>query len=397
LVLSPILIGGAVSAQVLVDEDFNSPDLNWTYWCPCQINMERAPITFPQDPDKPGNRFARINVDEASLGGKVCRKGPPAFGCRPPGTVPPLVAFNSQDQVADEPDRPEPLGPSLIPRSRVSTLLADIDRANIWTRRLRGIMALLPSSSAKDPHCSEEIERRAAAAGEEGLCMQRQELRLQDQYSHAADQPYLYSVRFRMPAAIEDRTNTVRWVTAQWKQEPISDTYRQQFGDEWAPSPFLAQRFDNGVLHVTVQDEHCRCKIASAPNPDGSNPVWTDGPARYCASTKPGDPDNSSCTPNLNLTYGPNPVLPTALGQWVEMRYRAQASRSGAAIIEIYAGDRFIVRATGKIGYEPHAGERSGTKFKIGHYRDYLPSAHTMDIDWLRIERLSSERPKDPR
>ena len=225
--------------------------------------------------------------------------------------------------------------------------------------------------------------------------MQRQELRLQDQHSHPADQPHLYSFRIRMPAIIEDRTNSIRWVTAQWKQEPISEAYQRQFGDTWAPSPFLAQRFDDGVLHVTVQDKHCRCKIASAPNPDGSNVVWADGRARYCASTKPDDTENSSCTPDLDLKYGSNPVLPIALGQWVEMRYRVQASRSGAAVIEVYVGDRFIVRVTGKIGYEPRPDERSKTKFKIGHYRDYVPFAHAMEIDWLRIEPLSDARHSD--
>src|SRR5689334_9231925 len=96
LLLSPALLGGAAAAQAVVDEDFNSPNLNWNYWCPCQINMERSPITFAEDADRPGKRFARIPVDDASLGGNVCRKGPPAFECRPPGAAPPLVAFNFQ-------------------------------------------------------------------------------------------------------------------------------------------------------------------------------------------------------------------------------------------------------------------------------------------------------------
>jgi hypothetical protein len=68
------------------------------------------------------------------------------------------------------------------------------------------------------------------------------------------------------------------------------------------------------------------------------------------------------------------------------MQYRVQMSRSKAAASEIYANGRFIVRVTGKIGYEPAPGKISQTKFKIGHYRDYLPSVDTMDIDRVEVE-----------
>ena len=68
------------------------------------------------------------------------------------------------------------------------------------------------------------------------------------------------------------------------------------------------------------------------------------------------------------------------------MQYRVQMSRSKPAAIEIHANGRFIVRVTGKIGYEPAPGKISQTKFKIGHYRDYLPSIDTMDIDRVEVE-----------
>ena len=53
--------------------------------------------------------------------------------------------------------------------------------------------------------------------------------------------------------------------------------------------------------------------------------------------------------------------------------------------IEVYEGERFIVRVTGLIGYEPDAKETSMMKFKIGQYRDYMPSTDAMDIDWVRV------------
>ena len=182
-----------------------------------------------------------------------------------------------------------------------------------------------------------------------------------------------------MPAFIQDTKNSVRWVTAQWKQEPVSPAYKD-------PSPVLAQRFDDGVLHVTVQDEDCRCRVASAPMPDGS--IWPARPgvAHDCISTRRGDPDNTACTADLTIEYGGDPVLPSARGAWVDMQYRVQMSWSKIAAIEIQANGRFIARVIGKIGYEPAPGKISQTKFKIGHYRDYLPSVDTMDIDRVEVE-----------
>ena len=135
---------------------------------------------------------------------------------------------------------------------------------------------------------------------------------------------------------------------------------------------------DDGVFHVTVQDEHCRCKVASAPNPDGSTDVWSDGKAQYCVWSKPTD-EGRPCPAALEVKYGANPVLPSALGQWVEMSYRVQASRSGNAVIEVHADGKFIVQVTGKIGYEPDPEKLPvKTKFKVGHYRELyaLPTFH---------------------
>jgi hypothetical protein len=348
--------------QSTVYDEFNASDLNLGYWCPCQIKTISAPVTFPTDPTQPGDRVARIVVDDASLGGNVCRSGSPEFECRPPLSTAAFIAFEKDEGIDAAVGSPEPLGPTLIRPPGVATFGAVL----------------------RNPYCTEAVLRRAMDGGEEGQCIQRQELRLQKQYTHNADEPRLYSVRFRLPDSIEDRISSLRWVTAQWKQETVSESYRHQFGDKWAPSPFLAQRFDDGVLHVTVQDEHCRCMVASAPYPDGSILAWRDGRAQYCASTKP-EEEGRACMPDLYVQYGPNPVLSSGLGSWMEMRYRVEASRSGGAVIELYEVDRLIVRVTGKIGYEPKLGEQSVVKFKIGHYRDYMPFAHAMEIDWLGV------------
>lgn len=333
-----------------VDEEFGA--LDQTVWCPCQINMAKAPIVFAPDPDAPGNRFARIIADDASLGGNVCRA---KLECPELST-----------------GRPETLGPSLIKALKAA--------------RAHGGTHLLMEKPSANRYCDAQTQRRALEAGEEGLCMQRQELRVRGAYVHAADAPYLYVLRFRMPRVIENQTDSLRWVTAQWKHEPVSPAYEQEFGAHWSASPFLAQRFDDGVLHVTVQEEHCRCMVASAPLPDGSSPAWSNGTPQYCESTRPGAAEGATCTPQLQVEYGPAPALSSPRGQWVEMRYRVQANRSGQAVIEVFDGTRFIVRVTGKIGYEHPLDEISTTKFKVGHYREYMPYRHAMDIDRIRIE-----------
>ena len=137
-----------------------------------------------------------------------------------------------------EPDRPKLHAPSFVEVPKI-TPAAAIDTNG-------------------DPYCDSAIIQKAMAAGEEGGCIQRQELRFQSLYAHAADEPFTYKLRFRMPAVGQDTKNSVRGVTAQWKQEPVSPAYKD-------PSPVLAQRFDDGVLHVTVQDGDCRCRVASAP------------------------------------------------------------------------------------------------------------------------------------
>ena len=339
------------SAQSSLEDEFDNHDLNWRYWCPCQINVTQAPLEFVPDPDQTDDGIMRITVNEASLGGNLCR-------------------YKSRDEC----------------HPSVSTLSAALGEGghSLPNSPAPSVSWSIGKMTSKYPYCTEEVMHRALAAGQENLCIQRQELRFQKPYQHEADKAHRYSFRFRMPALIEDRTNSIRWVIAQWKQEPLSDSYKTQFEAGEGPSPFLAQRFDDGVLHVTVQDEFCRCRVASAPNPDGSQAAWKDGLAQYCDWTKPTG-EGQRCEADLQVKYGAHPILPSALGQWVEMSYRVEASRSGKAVIEVYANGKFIVRVTGKIGYETKPGELSMTKFKIGHYRDYMPFEHAMEIDWLKV------------
>ena len=365
-----LAMGVPATAQDRLEDEFTLSELYWDTWCPCLINMTKAPISFLQSAGSPGDYFAQIVVDENSLGGNICRRGAPYYECRKPVVT---IANTPAEPHTDEPPSLrnegtiEALGPSFMDAMEVAGAMP-IVRTNIY--------------------CTPDVMKLVAAAGEENECIQRQEIQFQKALLHEADKPHLYSFRFRMPGVVEDTEHSIRWVIAQWKQEPVSDAYAKEFGADWGPSPYLAQRFDNAVLHITVQDEHCRCMVASAPLVDGSTTSWKDGAAQYCLSTKPGDSEEKVCTPDLKVEYGPNPVLSSPVDNWVEMRYRVQASRAHPSMIEVYEGDRFIVRVTGKIGYEPRPGEPVLTKFKIGQYRDYMPTVDAMDIDWVKREAL---------
>jgi Polysaccharide lyase len=368
IVALALVCGGRAVAQTEIDEEFNAGKLDLSRWCPCQIDNLNAPVTFHDDAGEANTHYAEISVNDFSLGGNKCRIAAPGYECGKPHTAVAAALFGGGPEPALL-DLPEPLGP-----------------------RFFGTLAVRPSTvpaePGKDPYCTDEVELRAHRHHEEDECIERQELRLTAKWP--SDEAHWYSFRFRMPDAdsLGDRRTSIRWVIAQWKEEPLSRRYEKTFGPDWGPSPFLALRFDDGVLNVTVQDEDCRCLVASAPDPDGVSPVWTTGKADHCESAKAGDPPHLACSADLNVTYGNAPILPTALGNWVEMRFRVQATRDGRARIEVEDGGRPIVTVTGKVGYDysERPDDPTVTKFKIGHYRDYLPFPATMDIDWLKVE-----------
>ncbi len=353
---------GCVTAEQRVRDDFST--LDRSKWSTCQVNMVEAPARIHPDIKQSGNYVLRITADEASIGGNDCGNPEPGPECRIPSGA---AVTESDEELDPDPDFPEPFGPSLVRRDGLE-------------------------ASAVSPYCDDRIWELVRASGQEKCerCIQRQELRLREEYRHEAADPYRYTIRFRMPHSIENRTDSIRWIIAQWKQTSVDEDYQTELGNGWGPSPFLATRFDDGVLHVTVQDEHCRCKVASARNPNYPDENWQDGEVdpEYCASTEDNSPERKPCNPptKLRVKYGPDPVLSSPLGEWVETSYRVQARWDGNAVIEVYEGGRVIVRVTGRIGYKPNKDKTNKVKFKIGHYRDFMPFVHEMDIDSILVQ-----------
>jgi len=211
--------------------------------------------------------------------------------------------------------------------------------------------------------------------------IQRNELRFapRDLYPALADDIW-YSLTFRMQGYGGDSIpscGSARWVIGQWK-------YRHMLPGKG--SPFLAQRFDNGVLYLTVEDDGCRCMIAKA----GGDPDFTGTPdTRPLLPVPPlkcfysaGSKSRESCRPaHLRLRaadLATLTTLPDPKQDWVRMTYRIRAGGPQGARIDVYANGRFIVRAEGDI--DPHL-PGNGVKFKIGHYRDKIPVKAEMLLD----------------
>ena len=216
-----------------------------------------------------------------------------------------------------------------------------------------------------------------------------------------------YSFSFRVEGDYP-RFGSTRWVIGQWKEENKA-------------SPFLAQRFDNGVFHITVQSNDQREVIAAAPGDYSSQyPFFTsefqaeitrnvprdasdfarrvrdfrgtdglgaiDVPA-YVKAVEGQDLDKFAFVADrpdyaridgLRFSFSAQPILPNPTEGWVDMRYRVRGGRDGTGLVEVWANDRFVVRVEGKLGNDVFDGPTQ--YFKIGHYRDVEDG-----FDWATV------------
>ena len=216
-----------------------------------------------------------------------------------------------------------------------------------------------------------------------------------------------YSFSFRVEGDYP-RYGSTRWVIGQWKEENKA-------------SPFLAQRFDNGVFHITVQSNDQREVIAAAPGDYNTKyPFFTDAFRADLTRTAPrdasdfarrvrdfrgtdglgaidvpayrkavegqdldkfaflADREDYERIDGLRFFFSEQPVLPNPTEGWVAMRYRVRGGRDGTGLVEVWANDRFVVRVEGKLGNDVFDGPTQ--YFKIGHYRDVEDG-----FDWATV------------
>ncbi len=242
-----------------------------------------------------------------------------------------------------------------------------IDQA-IWSlEQMRPSRLRIDRNQARSGQSALAIRVEAADRDCGGGC-QRNEIRIANGLRLRFGEEAWYRFSFKIAGEISEH-GSLRWVIGQWKQE--SDG-----------SPFLAQRYDNGVFHITVQDNDCRVIVAQTDgHPDGLHAHR--GNLGYASLAFLSDPNLYDCETDVRIEHGEAlSVLPDPYGQWVDMLYRVRGGRDGRGLIEIWANGAFIARVTGSLGYDEAEGPTQ--YFKIGHYRDPLAAATTLYVDDFR-------------
>lgn len=187
-----------------------------------------------------------------------------------------------------------------------------------------------------------------------------------------------YKFSFKVSGDIAE-IGSRRFVIGQWKGP----------GDG---SPMLAQRFDNGIFHITVQDNDVRYVIASA---EGDSDAIVSA-RQHLSKSKPTDahitsPERSLGNARIEVNPEPNAMLPNPRKGWVDMVYRLKPGRTDNEYgprrlgeIEVWADGKKIVSVKGNIGAtlkKSNPFPLKGPYFKFGIYRLRQPGIVRFSFD----------------
>ncbi|WP_051321083.1 heparin lyase I family protein [Rhizobium mesoamericanum] len=254
---------------------------------------------------------------------------------------------------------------------------------------------------------------------EEPIC-QRAEVRSAKHYWPPFGEEVWFAFSFRILGDIP-KVGSSRTVIGQWKA-PKDD------------SPFLAQRFDNGVFHITVEDNGVRRVVALADgDPDKvlsvqrrlgnaqkpgqvaqmlreiktllegkqtkpSAEVARDlgvAPSKLATTLQPiafvAEPEKYVGKADIYVATPPEPKLPDPSKDWVDMVYRIKPGRTDNEIgprrqgeIDIWANGDLVASVRGNLGVQLKAGdgpELAGPYFKFGTYRKFVPGTFRFQFD----------------
>jgi hypothetical protein len=309
-----------------LNDGFNSEPLNTAYWDPCQVDVQR--LLFSEVDFGGDKRKVIVNTVDPNTGKPdTCPDGQVAF-----------LALQSLGIILPDADidSSESLGESLVP--------------------------------AQDPSLSGPAQ--CPPGDKENF--QRNELRpwqKRPDLTHDFRQPHWYSIVFGTDGDIP-ACGSARWVITQWKQSGVD-------------SPVIAQRYDNGVLHVTVESANCRCVVAQATgDPDAIMSALSKS-ARRSVQLEDHGPIKCDCPSDLQVLTdrGDYPLLPDPKRNWTTMTYFMQQIGTSDALLDIYANNQFLARVTGLIGDSRQP--PTIAKFKFGHYRDGIPGTASLSVDSL--------------
>lgn len=190
--------------------------------------------------------------------------------------------------------------------------------------------------------------------------IERAELRESDRNWPVWGETVWYGFSFRVEGDIP-APDSPRTMIGQWKSP----------GDD---SPFFAQRYDNGIFHITVQDGPARRTVACAPG----NPHETSEADAYrrdygCFQ----QPYYDQFPTDLSVMPGTNPVLPDPSTGWVDMQYGIRGGNRNSEVgpmesgsVEIWANGNLVATVQGDFGSPLKAGAGRYQYFKFGVYRD---------------------------
>lgn len=189
-----------------------------------------------------------------------------------------------------------------------------------------------------------------------------------------------YKFSFRVSGDIAE-IGSRRFVIGQWKGP----------GDG---SPMLAQRFDNGIFHITVQDNDVRYVVASAEgDPDAIVSAQQESVGQQPAAPTEDfpSPDRYPGDSEVRVIPEPNAVLPDPRKGWVDMVYRIRPGRTDNEYgprrpgeIDVWANGKKIVSVRGNIGAtlkKDNLLPLKGPYFKFGIYRLRQPGIVRFGFD----------------
>jgi len=186
-----------------------------------------------------------------------------------------------------------------------------------------------------------------------------------------------YGFSFRIEG-LGGMTGSTRWQIAGWKQDADG-------------SPFLAQRFDDGIFHITLESDTSRVLVATATGDSkGFFEALKTGLVKSMGFVS--EPEKYDGKDDVTVTYGTDPILPDPRKGWVDMVYHIRGGLHHDGLVEVWADGRFIARATGTIGLKNAGGP--GEYFRFGHNRAPMPGTATIYLDNFR--RGTSRAEVDP-
>ena len=217
--------------------------------------------------------------------------------------------------------------------------------------------------------------------------LQKNELRLWKEVYPKANIGYWYSFRFKIDGEI-DHCGSMRWIGGQIKAFKMDN------------SPFIAQRFDNGVFHITIEDPlnpkgKRRMIIAKAKGaldlgsryqPDSKGETLT-------CDLSNGSPKPPSCRFSGLITPSGNKLPSIETDKWINMDYYVRMARpcdiekteNCDRLLEVWAQGKKIVTVKGRFGAEK--AHQALLNFKIGVYRDLQAGNAGIVIDHLILRR----------